>query len=205
MSIYKLLACTLVLGAAGGLGACTTDDAADDATATLDSADVSVPEPTPNPTGQPALDDAQIAHVVLTANTADSAGGELAASRGTSEQVKAFARRMVQDHGSANQQATQLAQRLGVTPADNAASGELKTDADQHAQQLQGMSGAEFDRAYIEHEVQMHQRVLDALDQQLIPNARNPELRQLLETVRPTIQSHLEQARQIQSALGGQQ
>jgi putative membrane protein len=112
---------------------------------------------------------------------------------------------MAQDHGSANQQVNQLAQRLGIAHEESDASRQLQTEADQHAQALGGRSGAEFDRAYIDHEVQMHQQVLDAIDQQLVPNAQNAELRQLLETIRPTIQSHLDQARQIQAALGSQQ
>ena len=55
-------------------------------------------------------------------------------------------------------------------------------------------TGADFDRAYIQHEVTMHGNLLPALDQQMIPGAQNPELKALLQKVRPAVQAHLERA-----------
>ena len=64
------------------------------------------------------------------------------------------------------------------------------------------LHGADFDRAYIAHEITMHQNVLNTLDQTLIPNAQNAELKALLQKVRPLIESHLQMAQQIQTSLG---
>ncbi|MGQ0563339.1 MAG: DUF4142 domain-containing protein [Gemmatimonadota bacterium] len=153
------------------------------------------------PAAAPGPSDAEIAHIVVTANSADSAAGELARSKAGNAQVRSFGERMVTDHTAVNEQAAQLAQRLNLTPADNATSQQMKSDSDQAMQRLQGLSGAEFDRAYIDHEVTFHQQVLDALDKTLIPNAQNPDLRALLEQTRPAIAAHLEQAKQIQESL----
>ncbi len=56
---------------------------------------------------------------------------------------------------------------------------------------------------YVDHEVAYHQQVLDAIDQVLAPNAKNPELKALIASVRPVIASHLQHAKLIQSRLAG--
>ena len=48
-----------------------------------------------------------------------------------------------------------------------------------------------------------HQAVLDAIDKTLIPNAKNAELKALLEQTRPAIAAHLDHAKQIQASLKG--
>jgi putative membrane protein len=150
----------------------------------------------------PAITDAQIAKIVVTANSADSAAGELAKSKGTNAEVKEFGQRMITDHGAVNKEATDLVTKLNVTPEDSDASRSMSSDAQSNMTALQGQTGAAFDKAYIDHEVTMHQQVLDALDQQLIPGAQNAELKALLEKVRPAIAAHLESAKAIQGKLG---
>lgn len=146
--------------------------------------------------------DAQIAAIVVAANSADSTAGQLAETKATDPRVQEFGRRMVADHGAVNQQAMELANRLGLVPEASPTSRMLTEDAQQNMQQLQNLSGAAFDRAYIDHEVALHRQVLEALDQTLIPNASNPELKDLLEKGRPIFTGHLEMAEQIQSSLG---
>jgi putative membrane protein len=93
--------------------------------------------------------------------------GELAKTKAWSSAVKGFAQTMITDHGAVNQQAVKLAQRLKVTPQANDVSRQLQQAADEARAGLETKSGAEFDRAYIEREVQYHQAMLDALDQAL--------------------------------------
>ena len=66
---------------------------------------------------------------------------------------------------------------------------------------LKGMSGKDFDKAYVDNEVAYHQTVLDALDKTLIPGAANAELKALLVKVRPAFVAHLEHARHLQGEL----
>ncbi len=152
----------------------------------------------------PALGDPQIAHVAVTSNSIDSAAGADARSKARNAQVREFAQQMVRDHGAVNKQAVALATKLNVTPADNDVSRQLQQGADQARSTLSGQTGAGFDRAYIDHEVQYHQQVLDALDNTLIPGAQNAELKALLQQVRPNVAAHLERAKSIQRSLGTQ-
>lgn len=145
--------------------------------------------------------DAQIAHIVVTANQVDIDAGKLAESRGNSADVKAFGKRMVTDHTGVNKEAVALVKKLGVTPEDNPTSQSLKKGGEDNLNNLKGLKGAAFDKAYIDHEVAYHEQVLDAVDKVLVPNAKNAELKALLVKVRPAFVAHLDHAKQLQSKL----
>ena len=164
-------------------------------------ADTSTAAAPPPAAAAPAINDAQIAHIAVTANALDSAAGELAKQKGTAKTVKDFAQTMITDHSGVNKQAVALATKLNVTPEDNDVSRQLKSGADATAASLNGLSGAAFDKAYIDNEVTYHQAVLDALDKTLIPGAQNAELKGLLTKVRPAIAAHLDRAKGIQKSL----
>jgi len=145
--------------------------------------------------------DAQIAAIVVAANQVDIDAGKLAESKSASKEVKDFAQRMVTDHTGVNKSATELVTKLKVKPEENPTSTSLKKGGEDTRKRLQGLKGAEFDKAYIDNEVTYHQTVLDAVDKTLIPNAKNEELKALLVKVRPAFVAHLEHAKQIQSSL----
>lgn len=147
------------------------------------------------------VNDAQIASIVVTANQVDIDAGKLAASKATNPEVKKFGQQMVTDHTGVNKSATDLATKLKLTPEDNPTSQQLKSGGEENLKNLKGLSGAAFDKAYIDHEVTYHQAVLDALDKTLIPNAKNEQLKALLTKTRPAFVAHLEHAKHIQSTL----
>ena len=146
-----------------------------------------------------APNDAQIAAIVVTANQVDIDAGKLASSKGSSEAVKAFGKQMVTDHTGVNKQAVALVTKLKVTPEDNATSQSLKSGGADNVKNLEKLSGAAFDKAYVDHEVAYHQQVLDAIDKTLIPSAQNAELKSLLVAVRPAFVAHLEHAKMLQA------
>jgi putative membrane protein len=148
------------------------------------------------------VNDAQIASIVLTANQVDIDAGKLATAKSRNPEVKKFGQLMVTDHTGVKKSATELVQKLKVLPQDNPTSQTLKAGALKNVTQLKTLNGAEFDKAYIDHEVEYHQSVLDALDRTPIPGATNAELKALLEKTRPAFAAHLEQAKQVQASLG---
>jgi putative membrane protein len=145
--------------------------------------------------------DAQIAHIVVTANQVDIDAGKLG-EKSKNAEVKAFGKQMVTDHTGVNKQATALVKKLGVKPEDNPTSESLKKGGAENVKHLKTLKGAEFDKEYVDHEVAYHQQVLDAIDKVLIPNAKNAELKGLIEKVRPAIDAHLQHAKMLQSKLG---
>ena len=193
----------LPLAACAALAACGTNDGGQDAAATPAADTVTVAAaPAASAPAAGGITDPQIAHIVVTANQVDITAGELARTRSTHAGVKEFAERMVTDHTGVNKAAGDLAARLGVTPEPNPTSEQLQQGGEQNVAALQGKSGAEFDRAYVDQEVAYHQAVLDAIDQTLIPGARNAELKGLLQQTRPAIVAHLEHAKRLQASLG---
>ena len=201
---HLFLATVLTFGAS----ACKKDSDTNDVVTDTTAVAAPLPPPAPAPTDTAAaaggaVSDAQIAAIVLAANTVDSTAGALAEQKGANSEVKSFGRTMVADHGGVNQKAVALAGRLGLTPEENATSRQLTQGGEQSRAQLNGLSGAAFDRAYIDHEVEYHQTVLDALDKTLIPNAQNAELKALLEQTRPAVAAHLEMAKNIQGRVAG--
>ena len=145
--------------------------------------------------------DPQIAGIVVTANTIDINAGKLAKSRSKNKEVTKFAQLMITDHTAVNKQAGALVKKLGVKPENSPTSQSLKTAAGENIKNLKGLKGAAFDKAYVDHEVAYHQQVLDAIDQVLIPNAKNAELKDLIVKVRPAIAAHLDHAKMVQSDL----
>ena len=150
---------------------------------------------------QPKPTDPQIAGIVVTANQIDVDAGKVAKARSANKEVKAFAQQMITDHTAVNKQAAALAKKLGVKPEDSDTTQALKKGAAENVASLKKLKGAQFDKAYVSHEVAYHQQVLDAIDKVLIPSAQNGELKELITKVRPAIQTHLDHAKHLEASL----
>jgi len=146
--------------------------------------------------------DAQIAAIVVTANQVDIDAGKLAQTKASSQDVKAFGKQMVTDHTGVNKSATALVTKLKVKPEDNPTAQSLKKGGQENIAHLRTLKGAAFDKAYVDHEVEYHQAVIDAMDKTLIPSAQNAELKALLVKVRPAFVAHLDHAKHLQASLG---
>jgi putative membrane protein len=145
--------------------------------------------------------DAQIAGIVVAANTVDIDAGKMAKSKSKNKEVKKFAQLMITDHGGVNKQAGALVKKLKVTPEESDTSKGLKASGAETMAKLKGLNGTAFDKAYVDNEVTYHQTVIDALDKTLVPSAQNAELKALLVKVRPAFVAHLEHAKGMQSSM----
>src|SRR5437762_9848980 len=82
--------------------------------------------------------DAQIAMIVVVADTVDVDYGKLAVKKTSNQAVKEFAETMVRDHTAVNDKAIALAKKLGVTPEASDTSKSLKSDrSEEHTSELQ--------------------------------------------------------------------
>ena len=116
--------------------------------------------------------------------------------------MRQFGKQMVTDHTAVNKSATALVKKLKVKPEANDTSASLKKGGNENMAALGKLKGKAFDKAYVDHEVTYHQAVIDAVDKTLVPNAKNEELKALLEKVRPALVQHLEHAKHLQAQLG---
>lgn len=187
------LACAVALVAACSKGDKTADSDAD-STAVAATATAAI---TP---AAPALTDANIVALLDGANVADSSAGSVAAAKGTSAEIKSFGRDMMRDHHALRAAGQALAKKLNVTPEIPAGDkGAAAAAAWQDS--LNAMPrGADWDKAYINHEVTYHEAVL-ATAQAGLAAAQNAELKALIEKAAPNVQAHLEHAKQLQSKM----
>ena len=149
----------------------------------------------------PALTDAQIAHVAYTAGQIDIEAANLAIEKSTSPEVKAFAQTMVRDHAAVNRQALALVHKLGVTPEDNATSRALSEAAAAALAKQRALAGGAFDKAYVGNEAAYHAQVNGALRDALIPGAKNGELKALLEDGLALFSAHQAHAEALDAEL----
>ena len=153
------------------------------------------------PAPQEMLTDGQIAAIVSAANKGEIEQAKVAQTNAKDAKVKKFAALMVQHHGDNQKAAEKLLQKIGVTPLENDVSTKLENDSKQLVDKLKGEKGADFDRDYIDAQVSEHQQVLDMMDQKLIPQAKNAELKGAIQDFRPKVEMHLKSAQEIQQAL----
>ena len=141
--------------------------------------------------------DPQIAHIAYTAGQIDIEAAQQALQKSQNNDVRAFATNMELDHKAVNDQALALVKKLGVTPEDNPTSQALTKQAADKRAELAKLSGAAFDKAYIDNEVAYHKTVNSALQSTLIPAATNPELKDLLTTGLKIFQGHEQHAEHV--------
>lgn len=153
-------------------------------------------------TPRAALDDATIVAIFDAANTADVETGDLAVQRGNSKEVRDMGAMFARDHRMVRQQGRDLAKKLGVTPTPPKDDQSAKQQAATMAM-LRTKHGADFDKAYLEHEVAFHKAVLDAIDQQLLPAIQNEEVKALVQKVAPAFKAHMMAAEALDKKLFG--
>jgi putative membrane protein len=147
------------------------------------------------------MTDPNIVFILHAANSADSARGKLAESKGTSPEVKSFGKLMVGEHHALNQQGDALAKKLNVTPVAPA-NDQSEAQARMEMDSLTALAkGAAWDKAYIAYEIGYHQAVKDIATKALA-QAQNAELKALITKAAPVIQAHLDKAQAIQTKLG---
>lgn len=115
--------------------------------------------------------------------------GTLALQKATNADVKAFAQRMVTDHSQANDELSQLATAKGI-----ALPTELTGDPKAALDHLSGLSGAEFDKAYMTHMVEDHDKTVADFDK-ASTSATDADVKTWAGKTLPTLQSHQQQAK----------
>jgi putative membrane protein len=135
-------------------------------------------------------------------NDAEIQIGEMAQTKATDPQVRDFARRIVREHRALKAEVTSTAQRLSLTPTMPAADEGLKSDHAEGMRNLEARArGRQFDEAFLEHEIKMHKKVLDEVEDALQRN-RNQEIRPLLEKARDGLRAHLRTAEELEKKFG---
>ena len=146
------------------------------------------------------LDDPTIVAIFDAANTYDIETGALAVKKGHSSDVRDFGGMLVRDHKNVRAQGRELAKSLHVTPTPprNFALAKAHVAA---MTSLRAAKGRAFDRVFLQHEVDFHNAVIDAISKTLLPAIQNVQVKDLVTKVAPAFGAHRDRAQVLLEGL----
>jgi putative membrane protein len=116
--------------------------------------------------------------------------------------VKEFAALMITDHGALKAREDETRDRLGLRKTDSRLRDDIKNDAKQKMEVLEKVpKGDDFDKSYVDIQVDTHAMWINFLDTKLLPHAQMPDLRVELNNFRATLERHYDTAKQLQASL----
>ncbi len=122
---------------------------------------------------------------------AEIQGGQAAKDKAASDAVRKFADQMVRDHTKTSEQLKGMAQSRSVSvPTTPSAKDQ------QEMKKMSGMSGADFDRAYMASQVRAHRDAV-ALFEKQAKSGKDAELKAFASSTLPALQDHLKMATDI--------
>ncbi|HEX6434763.1 MAG TPA: DUF4142 domain-containing protein [Gemmatimonadales bacterium] len=122
--------------------------------------------------------------------------GQMAQSQASNPAVKQFGQRMLTDHNQMQQQLASTASSMGQTFTPT-----LNLQHQQEVTRLQGLSGQEFDRAYMTTMIRAHQQDVSEF-QTRSQSASSTQIRSLASSSLPILQQHLSLAMQVGNQVG---
>lgn len=143
---------------------------------------------------KPVYAEAEAAQILRVINAGEVETSAIARERSQNLDILRYARVMISDHTAMTALLDSLVQP--VSDSVNAVSRTLSQEAAQLADTLRALEGG-FNNTYIQRQIAAHEQAVLLLDTALIPSARNPQLKKLLQELRPAMVAHLQRARQI--------
>jgi putative membrane protein len=149
-----------------------------------------------------ALTDDQILYVLHAGNLGEMDQARVAQKKAKNVRVKHFAAMMLQDHSEADTKGNEVAKKVRASLAPSEVSNRLETDAKDFSTRISAEKGNDFDRTYMDAQVKEHRALLDSIDRDLLPSVKSDEVKTFVQTIRAKVQSHLQEAEDIQKGLG---
>lgn len=151
----------------------------------------------PQPTTTNAVNDNDFAKEAAQGGMAEVKLGQLAQEKGSSQAVKDFGKRMVEDHSAANEKLKTVASREKIEVPATLSKKDQKT-----YDQLSQLSGDAFDKAYAKDMVKDHQHDISAFKDEA-SGGQNAAIKGFASETLPTLQDHLKMAREMQRTVNG--
>ena len=140
-------------------------------------------------TALPALSDADFVKQAAQAEEGEIDLAELARKNSSNDRIKEFAAKLDKEHRAAQAQLRMLADREDIDLPDTT------TEQNSTEVRLKGLTGAAFDRAWLEEIIKSHERAVELYTQGT--SCGNMTLRTYAETKLPAIKEHLKEAKAL--------
>ena len=144
----------------------------------------------------PSATDTDFAMKAAQAGTAEIAAGHAAESKGQSAAVKAFGKKMVDDHSKAADELKNVAAKSGAKLPTT-----MSAEQKQAAEKLAKLKGSEFDKAYSDQAVKDHEEAV-ALFKNEASAGSDAGLKMFAQQTLPTLEEHLRMAKELPSGGG---
>ncbi len=146
----------------------------------------------------PAGGDRDFAMHAMTGGMMEVKLSQFAAEHATNPAVKQFAQRLVQDHSQANKELMTIAGKNQIQFPR-----EMSKDHQEVWNRLTNLRGADFDRQFVQHMIQDHQRDIAQFEKES-KDGQDPQLKAFAAKTLPTLREHLKLAQDVASKLGTQ-
>lgn len=140
--------------------------------------------------------DKQFVAMASQSNLTEITLSKLALTKTTNPHVKAFARDMIKDHTKLEAEMKPFANQMGVPPPTA-----LNAEHQQMMDQLQGMSGAEFNKQYASDMETSHRATLDGFKQEL-STTTDAQMKPTVVKGEKVVEEHLAMANRLSKQLG---
>jgi putative membrane protein len=121
--------------------------------------------------------DEEVAAVRIAMHDGQIVQGKLAEEKAVNLRVRDFASTLASRHAVAKERQAEILDRLAMKPVESASSEAVRAEAQETLESLKALSGAAFDDAFLDAEVDQQNKMLDAVGNHLIPNTQNPDLK----------------------------
>ena len=143
------------------------------------------------------MSDDQVVQVLLTIDEADVSAGKLAEKRAQSAPVKEFAQMMITEHEAHIKETKKIAKDNNLDADKSDTSKALKDEAKNLIQALEKNEDRDFDRAYLTQQINMHDKALKLIDEQLLPVIEDADLKAFVTRTRAAVAAHLARAQEL--------
>jgi putative membrane protein len=135
-------------------------------------------------------------------NTTEIELSRLASTKASSPAVKQIARTLVAHHTKNREEVRALAQKVNVTLTPAQGGSVSSADSVALPQDLQNLSGADFDKAWLQHQIEAHNSNIQRLQNQTLPAVQDPQIKAYLQKTLTAMQGHLASLERAEQQLG---
>lgn len=198
---YQALMAALTLSL--GILACRQRDEADVDTSTVPfdtgmAAGTAKKGPSDTSAPAPATPDGVVLGSFIVANQHEVEHSGLGSRQGSTQAIRDLGRGFARDHDDLVQRARELATKQSITVTQP--SGDpLAQPHGETMTSLKAKSGVEFDRAYLQHEIEYLQALINTINTDWLAKAANQELKTFLQQSIPAFQAHLKGAQDLRA------
>lgn len=198
MNISKLTCVTVVALGLGAANGCSKGSSTSESPGASQGSEATPAEPSESGRNA-ALTDGEIVQILATVDNGEIAQAQVALTKTSTPQVRDFANMMISQHTTSKQRASDLATQTKIVPSPSAQANQLQTKGAKMLETLNAADPSDFDKMYIQSQIDQHKEVLEMLNDKLIPAAKDPTLKQQLTETQNMVQHHIDQAEKISS------